>query len=87
MDEATGLFCDNQSSIKLARNPEFHKRSKHIAVKHHYIRELQQDSVINIQYIPTVEQKADIFTKPLPVGTFEGLRSRLGMDTIECMNE
>lgn len=61
----TVLFCDNQSAIRLVRNPEFHKRTKHIDVQFHFIREKQEDGTIDVQYIPTDQQLADIFTKPL----------------------
>jgi len=60
------IFVDNQSAIALARNPEFHARTKHIEVRHHYIREKLEDGVIDLKYIPTDDQVADIFTKPLP---------------------
>jgi hypothetical protein len=58
----TSIFCDNKSAIQLAKNPEFHKRTKHISVKYH-VRSIQKDAVISIfQYIPTKEQLADLFT-------------------------
>ena len=60
------LMVDNQSAIALARNPEFHARTKHIEVRHHYVREKIEDGVIDLQYCPTADQVADIFTKPLP---------------------
>ena len=71
------LFCDNQSAIKLVHNPEFHKRTKHIDVQYHFIREKQQDHTIDIQYIDTDNQVADIFTKALPADRFKRLCSML----------
>jgi hypothetical protein len=61
------LLVDNQSAIALARNPEFHARTKHIEVRHHYVREKIEDGIIDLQYCPTADQIADIFTKALPI--------------------
>lgn len=47
------LFCDNQSAIWLAGNPELHKKTKHIEVKYNYVREQQQKEKIKIEYVPT----------------------------------
>jgi hypothetical protein len=61
------LLSDNQGAIALVRNPEFHQRTKHIDVRHHFIRELVNDEgVINPQYCPTSEMTADGLTKALP---------------------
>lgn len=62
----TILFVDNQSTIKLSKNAEFHKRTKHIDIRYHYIREKYESGEILIEYVPTEMQKADIFTKALP---------------------
>ena len=53
----TTLFVDNQSAIRLAINPEFHKRSKHIDVRCHFIRELIENKELIVKYIATTEQK------------------------------
>jgi hypothetical protein len=55
----------NQSSIKLIHNPRYHKRTKHIDVLYHLIREHQASGAINVLYINTAEQLADLFTKAL----------------------
>lgn len=57
---------DNTSAIKLASNPEFHKRTKHIDVQYHFIREINEKGTVTLKYIKSEEQLADIFTKPLP---------------------
>ena len=54
---------DNQGAINLAKNPMYHKRSKHIDVKYHFIRSEVQTGSIVLAYIPTDENVADIFTK------------------------
>jgi hypothetical protein len=59
------LLCDNQSSIFLAVNPVSHKRSKHIDLDYHFVRELVTSGVLTIRYVPTHLQIADIFTKSL----------------------
>ena len=56
---------DNQSSIKLASNPIYNERSKHIDVRYHYIREMIEKKEIKLKYIPTNLQTADILTKGL----------------------
>lgn len=78
--EATVIHCDNQSCIKHFENPVFHDRSKHIKMKYHFIRDMVQRNVINIQYIATDEQVAYILTKPLPLSKFVYFRGKLGVE-------
>ena len=78
-DTATALHIDNQSAIRLAKNPEFHKRTKHIDVRYHYIREKVASREIEVKYIRTDCQKADIFTKAVPKERFCSLRDMLGL--------
>ena len=61
------IFIDNDSSIKLGENPEFHKRSKHIDIIYHFTRECVEEKKITLGYIPTREQLADGFTKGLNI--------------------
>jgi len=63
--EPTILYGDNQGAIALVKNPEFHARTKHIDVSAHYIRELEEDQVVKVQYKATDEMLADCLTKPL----------------------
>lgn len=76
-DETTVLYIDNQSTIKLTKNLEFHKRSKRIEIRYHYIREKVQK--IAVKYISTKQQKADIFTKALSKERFNFLCDILGL--------
>ena len=77
--EATTIHVDNQSAIRLMKNPEFHKRTKHIDVRYHFVREKVQAGELNIEYRRTEEQKADIFTKALPRNRFCKLREDIGV--------
>jgi hypothetical protein len=78
--EPTVIHCDNQKQcIKLTENPVFHDRSKHIEMRYHYIRDMIQKKVLSLQYVPTAEQTADIFTKPLPLIKFAYFRDKLGV--------
>jgi hypothetical protein len=73
------LLCDNQSAIRMADNPVEHSRTKHIAIRYHFLRDHQQWEDIEIAYVSTKEQLADIFTKPLDEKTFTKLRHELNI--------
>ena len=75
----TSLFSDNQSAIRLVQNPEFHKRTKHINVVYHLIREIQARGEIEVLYVPTRLQLADILTKALTPEIFQKLRAALNL--------
>ena len=59
------LKVDNQGAIALAKNPVHHQRSKHIDIKYHFIRLEVQNGTIDLQYVPSEFNVADMFTKPL----------------------
>jgi hypothetical protein len=61
----TALFCDNQSAIKLAENPQFHEHTKHIAVRYHLIRHHIAEGTITVDHVSTLQQAADCLTKGL----------------------
>jgi hypothetical protein len=58
------LLCDNESAIRMADNLVAHSRTKHIDIRYHFLRDHQQRGDIEIAYVSTKEQLADIFTKP-----------------------
>lgn len=78
-DNPTTIWCDNESAILLAKNPESHKRSKHIDVRYHHIREQIKKGVVNISYVNTKNQLADILTKGLDMQSQEKLMKEIGI--------
>ena len=76
------LFIDCNSALKLTRNPEFHSKSKHIDVKHHFIREKVESEEIDTQRVNTKDNLADVLTKALTRPTHEDLVGRLGMQDV-----
>ena len=73
------IKCDNTSAISLTRNPIQHSRTKHIEIRHHFIRDHVQKSDVMIEFIDTLHQLANIFTKPLNKDRFYTIRGELGM--------
>jgi hypothetical protein len=73
------LLCDNESAICMADNPVEHSRTKHIDIRHNFLRDHQQKRDIEVFYVSTENQLADIFTKPLDESTFCKLRSELNV--------
>ena len=77
--QSVKLFCDNQSTIFVSKNPAEHKMMKHVDLRHKWIQEKVENKEFEVEYVPTKDQTADIFTKALPRETFERLRSQCGM--------
>jgi hypothetical protein len=73
------LLCDNESAIHMVDNPVEHSRTKHIDIRYHFLRDHQQRGDIEIAYVSTHNQLADIFTKPLDEKTFSKLRNELNI--------
>jgi hypothetical protein len=73
------LICDNKSVIKIAYNPCEHSRTKHIDIRHHFLRDHAIRWDIVISHIGTNDQLADIFTKPLDEKRFRELQSELNI--------
>ena len=67
------------SAIVMTKNSVFHSRTKHIEIRHHFIRELVEKQEIELQFCKTGEQLADIFTKALPMEKFIEFRRQLGI--------
>ena len=81
--QPTPLWCDNQSAIKLAKDPVLHQHSKHIEIHMHFIRNIVHDHVLEMLYCPIDDQVADIFIKSLTEAKFSKIRSMLGFQ--ECV--
>ncbi|CAJ2668305.1 unnamed protein product [Trifolium pratense] len=77
------LYCDNLSAINISKNPIQHSRTKHIDIRHHFIRELVEEKIVTLEHIASEEQLADIFTKALDANQFENLRGKLGICLFE----
>ncbi|KAJ9547240.1 hypothetical protein OSB04_019783 [Centaurea solstitialis] len=73
------IYCDNTSAIAIANNPVLHSKAKHIEVRYHFIRDHVMNGDIELHFVPTEYQLADLFTKPLDVTRFNMLISELGM--------
>ena len=78
--QAVIIHCDNQGALALAKNPQFHSRSKHIDIQWHYQRERLEDGSVELRCIPTEEQIADGLTKALPREKFVKFCKALGLE-------
>jgi hypothetical protein len=73
------IQCDSTSAISVAKNSVLHSKTKHIEVRHHFLRDNVEKGRITLIHVPTHDQLADIFTKPLDQATFTHLRGELGV--------
>ncbi|GJT96754.1 retrovirus-related pol polyprotein from transposon TNT 1-94 [Tanacetum coccineum] len=73
------MYCDNKSTIALCCNNVQHSRSKHIDIRHHFIKEQVENGVVELYFVRTEYQLADIFTKPLARERLDFLINKLGM--------
>ena len=76
------LYEDNKSCIQFTKNNNVHKRSKHIDQRYHYIRELVANNKVKLEYVPTDQNIADLFTKPLSSERFILLRNKFMVNLI-----
>jgi hypothetical protein len=75
----TTIRGDNMGSLHLVKNPVLHSRTKHIDIRHHYIRELVGAGAVDVVHQRTEEMEADLLTKALYAPRFQELRGRLGL--------
>ncbi|GJU45253.1 hypothetical protein Tco_1202519 [Tanacetum coccineum] len=73
------IMCDNKGAIDLSKNLVQHSRTKHIEIRHHFLRDNVQKGHISIEKVPSIDNIADILTKPLKRESFNYLRLGLGM--------
>ena len=76
-DKPIALALDNKSAIDISHNPEHHSKTKHIRRRHYFIREMVEDLRISVPFVPTNENVADFFTKPLKAAQFFYLRDKI----------
>lgn len=84
---ATVIFGYNQGAIALAKNPQFHSRTKHITIQHHFLRKKLTKGKIDLQYIPMERQVADGLTKALPKDRFIIFCRAVGLDMEDDKNQ
>ncbi|GKF00823.1 hypothetical protein Tco_0027746, partial [Tanacetum coccineum] len=73
------LYCDSHSAKAISCNPVQHSRTKHIHTRYHFINEQVENGIIELYFIRTEYQLADMFTKALPEDRFQYLVGRIGM--------
>ena len=76
---ATPLHIDNQSAIKVGKNPEHHSRMKHLNTKYHWLREQVEENSFTLDYVLTDKMPADVLTKPLDHVVHERMCHLLGL--------
>jgi hypothetical protein len=77
---STIIYCNNQDTISLTKNPKFYLRTKYIAIQYYWVRKKIAEQEVDLQYIETNRQIVDGLTKALPKDTFEVFRMALGLE-------
>ena len=75
----TTICVDNQGAMKLADNPQFHNRTKHIDIRYHFVRDTLAAGEITLRYLPTADMVADVLNKPLPRDKHEKHTGAMGL--------
>ena len=75
--DPTTILCDNMLAIAMTKNPIFHARSKHVELRHHFIREMVSKKEIQPEFINTYDQPADVLTKAVPTEKFQQFKKFL----------
>ncbi|GJX88782.1 ribonuclease H-like domain-containing protein [Tanacetum coccineum] len=75
----TKIFIDNESTICIVKNPVFHSKTKHIEIRHHFIRDSYEKRLIQVIKIHTDHNVADLLTKAFDVSRFQFLTASIGM--------
>jgi hypothetical protein len=84
---ATIAFCDNISSVYMSRNPVHHRRTKHIELDIHFVREKVAIGELRVTHVPSARQLADVFTKGLPSALFFDFRHSLSVTNGDVKTE
>jgi hypothetical protein len=79
IQHATIVYCDNISAVYMSNNPVQHRRTKHIEIDIHFVREKVALGQVRVLHVPTTAQFVDIFTKGLPTQPFSNIRFSLNV--------
>jgi len=82
-EENIPIHCDNKVVLSISKNPTLHSRGKHIEIRHKFLRDRVQKGTLELQFVPTNGQLANIFRKPLTKERFILLRDQLGMGLVK----
>ena len=77
------IHCDSQSALARAYNSVYNGKSRHISLRHEYVRQLIQGGIISISYVKTSENLADPFTKPLVRRLVSSTSKGMGLKLLE----
>lgn len=78
-NQISSLWCDNLGATYVSANPVFHARAKHVEIDFHFVRERVARKQLDIRFIPSNDQLANGFTKPLSTQKFEEFRNNLNL--------
>ena len=76
---AMTIYSDSQSAICLAKNPTFLARTKHIDVRHHFVRDMVQDGKVKLEKVETLVKVADVLTKLMNIEKFRWCLESMGL--------
>ena len=77
------LCINNKSAIDISRNPVHHGRTKHIEVRYHFIQKCVEEGKVNLKYVRTEDQLANLFIKSLGISKFSEFRNEIGLGRVK----
>jgi hypothetical protein len=80
---AVKILGDNRGALALAKNPEYHSRTKHIDIRYHFVRQKVREELVELEWTGTASNFADGMTKPLGATAFVKFRQAIGMDVVQ----
>jgi len=82
VDDLVDMLCDNTATIQFAKDPKFHRKTKHIKRHYHFVQNSTKTKEVAIKYIPTNKMIADPLTKPIPRDAFKAHTLSLGVHRV-----